>query len=144
MSPTPDDELEQLSRIRENALLQEKDDPDWVPIETPDFDCLDNTKELGPFYLSFSRPFKWDPPLWPGITREVAPPWRRGIGIQLRFFGLPHVSQEGIFFESKAVTLGIWWRGKAPSNLKNPPPEVSSVDKVATWRRGDVYSDSQQ
>lgn len=123
-----------MNLIPPEALVDELD-PDWIPPSVPDFDCLDNTREWGPFFISWGRPLLWDPPLWPAITREVAPPWRRGLGIQVRFPGLPQLSHQGIFLPSKAVTIGVWWKGAPPQDFDKIPGKISSVEKVAHWHR---------
>jgi hypothetical protein len=91
------------------------DDPEeneWVLPEIPSLDSVpDNTSTWGPWYLWRGPANPAQAPLSLAVTREITPPWRRGLGLVLR-----HRHQQ-------AWAFGLWFRGPEPQILSKAPGE---------------------
>jgi hypothetical protein len=68
----------------------------------------DNTKCWGPLFLWRGTPNPRQLLVSIAITREITPPWRRGLGITLKRVG---------------VAFGVWLAGPQPRILSQPPAE---------------------
>lgn len=114
----------------------EYDDPeenDWVLPSAPDpVSVPENTSNFGPLY--FWRGVANPAQAWVSVavTREVTPPWRRGVGLVVR-----RSHAKG----SRAYAAGIWWPGQAPRILSQAPVERKWEDVV--WRSGELQEKSE-
>jgi hypothetical protein len=92
------------------------DDPeedDWVLPLQPDPALLpDNTSSWGPLYFWRGCPNPKQLLVSIAVTREISPPWRRGLGIVVRNWKA-----------TKGVAIGLWVAGPPPSILKTEPRE---------------------
>ena len=106
----------------DHEVLWDEDEPDWVFTES--FNNLeDNTHSWGPLYFwrGPAASKRW--PLFVALTREVSPPWRRGMGLGLRY-SVKH-----------AMAVGMWKRGSDPHQV---PSEQSVTRTVRRSRRLDA------
>jgi hypothetical protein len=91
------------------------DDPEeneWVLPDLPSPDSVpDNTSCFGPLYFWRGDANPAQRKVAVAVTREITPPWRRGLGVTIR-------SSEGL-----ARAFGLWWRGKPPRILSEAPEE---------------------
>lgn len=110
----PDDSYEDPEE--NNWVLPSLPDPSSVP---------DNTKSWWILYSWSGEPNPWQRRVSVAVTREILPPWRRGLGIMLRK-------------KSRAFALGVWIRGKAPRILNDSPLERDLHETVA--RASDLES----
>ena len=98
------------------------DDPEenlWVlPSLPPPTSVPDNTKSWWIFYVWSGQPNPWQRRMSVAITREIMPPWRRGMGIMSRR-------------SHRAVAFGVWFRGREPRILTTAPAEKSWHDTVS-------------
>jgi hypothetical protein len=108
-----------MSWEQATANYEDPDENEWVLPPLPDLDSVpDNTSCFGPFYFwrGMSNPAqKW---ISIAITREITPPWRRGLGLTVRQGRL----------SSDAKAIGIWKKGNPPRILSNSPVEKN-------WRK---------
>ena len=83
----------------------------WVLPRSPNpLSVPDNTKSWWVFYTWRGEPNPSQRHLSIAITREITPPWRRGLGIMWRR-------------KHRASALGVWIRGHAPRILSDSPSE---------------------
>lgn len=105
------------------------DDPesnDWVLPQLPDASLVpDNTSSWWILYFWHGPANPWQHRLSIAVTREILPPWRRGLGIMLRK-------------KPQAFAVGVWLRGKEPRILSDSPLEMSVQDVVS--RASDLES----
>ena len=98
------------------------DDPEenrWVLPSLPDASSVpDNTSSWWVFYRWRGQPNPRQRPVSVAVTREITPPWRRGLGIMLRK-------------KSNAFAVGVWLRGKEPRILSDSPLEKDWHDVAA-------------
>jgi|SRR5215831_1665684 len=88
-----------------------EDENRWVLPSLPDPTSVpDNTKSWWIFYSWAGEPNPWQRRVSVAITREILPPWRRGLGIMWRR-------------STRAYALGIWTPGQAPRILSDSPLE---------------------
>jgi hypothetical protein len=108
------------------------DDSDWdLPAVPTDEGLPDNTASWGPFY-------RWQGEIRPSqsvlsiaLTREITPPWRRGVGLVIRW-DRP--------FQHYGYAVGIWKRGKAPRILFMEPEEKNLQIVIERARRLDTLT----
>jgi hypothetical protein len=94
--------------------FEDPEENEWRLPTLQDINRLpDNTRCWGPFYFWQGTPNPRQLPVSVALTREITPPWRRGLGISLKWPGL---------------ALGIWFAGPAPRILHDAPAEKD-------WRR---------
>jgi hypothetical protein len=99
---------------------------EWVLPSLPDASSVpDNTESWWIFYHWSGQPNPRQRRLSVALTREITPPWRRGLGIMLRK-------------KHHAFALGVWIRGKAPRILSTSPLERDWHETVA--RASDLES----
>ena len=94
---------------------EDPDENEWVLPPLPSLDSVpDNTSCFGPFFRwhGFANPSQAKVSI--ALTREITPPWRRGLGITLR-----SSRSKG----SHARAVGVWWRGRPPRILQDEPAE---------------------
>lgn len=110
---------------------------DWVLPQLPDLASVpDNTSCIGPLYFWRGDANPAQARISVAVTREITPPWRRGLGVTVR-----GAHAKG----SKAYAVGMWWRGKAPRILTQAPTELEwkGVVRRKTRKRkiydGEVY-----
>lgn len=108
---------------------EDPDENEWVLPQLPSPDAVpDNTSSWGPLYSwrGFANPAQ----AWVSIavTREITPPWRRGLGITLRRRG-------GV-----ARAVGLWWKGPPPRILSDSPAEKNLQKVVKRSTRLDKQS----
>jgi hypothetical protein len=102
--------------------LYDYEDPEennWVLPSPPDLASVpDNTSCFGPLYFwrGFANPAQTRVSI--AVTREITPPWRRGLGISVRRSG------------SRGVAVGLWFRSRPPQILSEAPPERDWQDVV--------------
>jgi hypothetical protein len=90
---------------------EDPDENEWVLPDLPSPSSVpDNTSCFGPFYFWRGEANPAQAQISVAITREITPPWRRGLGI---------VRRKG----SSAKALGLWFRGRPPRILNESPVE---------------------
>ena len=101
---------------------EDPEENNWILPSLPDASSVpDNTSSFWIFYFWRGLPNPRQHRLSVALTREITPPWRRGLGIMLRK-------------KQHAVALGVWIRGKAPRILSDSPLERDWRDTVARAR----------
>lgn len=113
--------------------LGDPEDPEtenlWVLPSPPDPSSVpDNTKSWWIFYFWRGEPNPWQRVVSVAITREITPPWRRGLGIMAK--------------RHRACALGIWLPGQAPRILVDSPEE-KNWQRIAA-RAKDLESGSER
>jgi len=101
------------------AYEDPEDENNWVLPSLPDASSVpDNTSSWWVLYRwhGEANPHQW--PVSVSVTREILPPWRRGLGIMVRK-------------KPRAFALGVWFRGKAPRILSDSPLEKDLAQTVA-------------
>lgn len=89
--------------------FEDPEENEWRPPPLRDVKGLpDNTRCWGPLFFWRGEPNPRQLPVSVAITREITPPWRRGLGITLKRPG---------------VALGVWLAGPAPQILNKAPAE---------------------
>jgi hypothetical protein len=105
---------------------RDPEENEWVLPSLPDASSVpDNTKSWWALYFWSGQPNPHQRWLSIALTREITPPWRRGLGIMLRK-------------KHRASALGVWIRGKAPRILSDSPLERDLHETVA--RASDLES----
>jgi hypothetical protein len=98
--------------IHPDAFEDPETENRWVLPSLPNPASVpDNTKSAWIFYFWSGAPNPWQRRISVAITREITPPWRRGIGIMCRG-------------SRTAWAAGIWVRGTAPRILTDTPAET--------------------
>jgi hypothetical protein len=101
--------------------FEDPEENEWTLPQLPDVNRLpDNTACWGPFFLWRGVPNRRQLPVSIAITREITPPWRRGLGIALKWPG---------------VAFGLWLAGPEPRILSRAPAEENWRDVVARAKR---------
>ena|SRR5215467_5616892 len=91
----------------------------WVLPSLPDASAVpDNTSSWWVLYTWHGEANPHQRWLSVAVTREILPPWRRGLGIMLRK-------------KPRAFALGVWLRGQAPRILSDSPLERDLAQTVA-------------
>lgn len=117
--------------------LDYHEDPEantWVLPSLPDPASVpDNTSCFGPFYFWRGVANPAQARVSVAVTREITPPWRRGLGVTVR-----RSHAKGL----KAYAVGMWWPGKAPRILTEAPVELAWRDVVRpTAKTEKIYGD---
>jgi hypothetical protein len=115
--------------------LDSYEDPEennWVLPSLPDPHSVpDNTSCFGPLYFWRGVPNPRQTRVSVAVTREITPPWRRGLGLSYRTSRARGAT--------KAWAFGIWIRGKVPRILSESPlvrdwqQVVSDADKLKKY-----------
>jgi len=91
----------------------------WVLPSLPDASSVpDNTKSWWVFYFWHGAANPHQRHVSVAVTREITPPWRRGLGIM-------------VTKKPRAFAVGVWLRGKAPRILSDSPVEKDWHDVAA-------------
>jgi hypothetical protein len=105
--------------------LDSYEDPegnDWILPDIPNPASVpDNTSCFGPLYFWRGVANPAQARISVAVTREITPPWRRGLGITVRG---SHAKG------SKSYAVGLWWPGKPPQILTGAPTEQNWGDVV--------------
>lgn len=97
--------------IHPDALEDPEDENEWVLPSLPDPTSVpDNTKSWHALYFWRGQPRLEQMPVALAITREILPPWRRGVGIMVRH-------------RQRAFAVGLWFPGEEPQILSGAPDE---------------------
>lgn len=95
--------------------FSDPDENQWVLPQIPSPTSVpDNTTCWGPLYFwrGFANPHQARIAI--AVTREITPPWRRGLGVTLR-------RSRSKNYAARAV--GVWFKGQAPRILSESPLE---------------------
>jgi hypothetical protein len=104
--------------IHPDAYDDPEEDNDWVTPSLPDPKAVpDNTDSWWIFYRWRGAPNPAQRRVALAVTREITPPWRRGLGIVTRG-------------KNGASAVGVWTRGKAPHILRDNPVEKDWQETV--------------
>lgn len=96
-------------------LYDDPEENEWVLPELPSLDSVpDNTSCWGPLYFWRGVANPAQKIVTIALTREITPPWRRGLGVTVR-----RSRSKG----AKARAVGVWLRGREPRILSEPPLE---------------------
>jgi hypothetical protein len=102
--------------------FEDPDENEWVLPETPSLTSVpDNTSSWGPLYFWRGIANPAQSRVSVAVTREITPPWRRGLGITVR---RSHSSG------GAARAVGLWFRGRPPRILSDAPVEQDWQDVV--------------
>ena len=110
--------------------FEDPDENEWVLPDLPSPTSVpDNTSSWGPLYFwrGVANPAQSRVSI--ALTREITPPWRRGLGISVR---RSHSSGGG------ARAVGLWFRGRPPRILSDSPVEQDWHEVV---KRSDKLSE---
>lgn len=101
--------------------FEDPEENNWKLPSLPDVTRLpDNTKCWGPLFLWRGMPNPRQFPVSVALTREITPPWRRGLGVVFKWPG---------------VAFGFWRAGPAPRILRGAPAEKDWRKVVARANR---------
>jgi hypothetical protein len=116
---------------------EDPEENNWVLPSLPDPASVpDNTSSWGPFYFWHGLVNPAQARVSVAVTREITPPWRRGLGISLR---------RKRATQTRGLAVGIWLAGREPTLLSEPPPEkdwrevVSRANRLEEERRSEHH-----
>jgi hypothetical protein len=99
-------------------------DEDWIlPSRPLEENLEDNTSCWGPLYAWRGPINPRQHPLAIALTREITPPWRRGMGITWRTSA------------SHGRAVGLWFKGRPPAILSQPPAEQDATKVIQRANR---------
>jgi len=105
--------------IHPDAYVDPEENDEWILPKLPDPRSVpDNTSSFLIFYSWQGQPNPRQRRISIALTREILPPWRRGVGIMCRW-------------SQRAYAVGIWTPGKAPRILSGQPVEKDWRSTVA-------------